>query len=195
MDGAATTNAERSLSPHAAGRSHMTNFSRALLRSRLRTISQRVVPANAGSHHPWPQSEKRPLLQCRNESPRRMGPCVRRDDSLIRHAYENSICDSPAASGARLIKEKDRPQRTGLSPFIIDQRRSEVLVRRGGGLVDGILCRFLGVAQSLLALAFDFLNRALALKFVGTDGFADARLGLADGFVGGAFNLVCRATH
>jgi hypothetical protein len=28
----------------------MTNFSRALLRSRPRTISQRVVPANAGTH-------------------------------------------------------------------------------------------------------------------------------------------------
>jgi hypothetical protein len=38
-----------------AGLSHMTNFSRALLRSRPRTISQRVVPANAGTHHPWPQ--------------------------------------------------------------------------------------------------------------------------------------------
>jgi hypothetical protein len=29
-----------------------------------------------------PKVKKRPLLQCRNESPRRMGPCVRRDDSL-----------------------------------------------------------------------------------------------------------------
>jgi hypothetical protein len=92
-------------------------------------------------------------------------------------------------------QKKDRPQRTGLSPFKIDQRRSEILVRRGGRLVDGILCRFLGVAQSLLALALDFLNRALALKLVGTDGFADALLGLADGLVGGAFNLVCRATR
>ena len=71
-------------------------------------------------------------------------------------------------------QKKDRPQRTGLSPFKIDQRRSEVLVRCGGRLVDGILCRFLGVAQGLLALAFDFLNRALALQLVGTDGFADA---------------------
>jgi hypothetical protein len=92
-------------------------------------------------------------------------------------------------------QKKDRPQRTGLSPFKIDQRRSEVLVRCGGRLVDGILCRFLGVAQGLLALAFDFLNRALALQLVGTDGFADALLGLADSFVGGAFNLVCRATR
>jgi hypothetical protein len=25
-----------------------------------------------------------------------MGPCVRRDDKLIRHAYENSIRDTPA---------------------------------------------------------------------------------------------------
>src|SRR6266576_7005007 len=61
---------------------HMTELSRALIRSWLRTNSQRVVPANAGTHHPWPQSEKRLLLQCRNENPRRMGPCVRRDDSL-----------------------------------------------------------------------------------------------------------------
>jgi hypothetical protein len=30
---------------------------------------------------------------------------------------------------------------------------------------------------------------------IGTDGFADALLGLADSFVGGAFNLVCRATR
>jgi hypothetical protein len=35
---------------------------------------------------PGLKSEERPLLQRRNESPRRMGPCVRRDDSLIRHA-------------------------------------------------------------------------------------------------------------
>jgi hypothetical protein len=91
-------------------------------------------------------------------------------------------------------QKKDRPQRTGLSPFKIDQRRSEVLVRCGGRLVDGILCRFLGVAQVLLDLALDLLNRALALQLVGTDGFADTLLGLADSFVGGAFNLVCRAT-
>ena len=34
-----------------------------------------------------------------------------------------------------------------------------------------------------------------ALQAVGTGGFADALLGLADGFVGCAFDLVCRATH
>src|SRR5260370_20799333 len=57
----------------------MPNFNRW---SWLRTISQRVVPANAGTHPPGLKSDKRPLLQCRNESPSRMGPCVRRDDSL-----------------------------------------------------------------------------------------------------------------
>src|SRR6266700_1246697 len=55
----------------------MTNFSRW---SWLRTISQRVVPANAGTHHPWPKKEKRPLLKCRNESPRR------RDERNCAHA-------------------------------------------------------------------------------------------------------------
>src|SRR6266550_8871620 len=57
----------------------MTNF-RSLSGSSLRT---------QGPVTPGRKSEERPLLQCRNESPRRMGPCVRRDDSLIRHAYEN----------------------------------------------------------------------------------------------------------
>ncbi len=62
-----------------AGLSHMTNFS-SLSGSSLRT---------QGPITPGRKSEERPLLQCRNESPRRIGPCVRRDDSLIRHAYEN----------------------------------------------------------------------------------------------------------
>jgi hypothetical protein len=35
---------------------------------------------------PGVTSEKRPPLPCQTENPRRMGPCVRRDDSL-----ENSI--------------------------------------------------------------------------------------------------------
>src|SRR6266481_4228057 len=46
------------LAQQAAGLSHMTNFSRW---SWLRTISQRVVPANAGTHHPWPQKRKKGL--------------------------------------------------------------------------------------------------------------------------------------
>src|SRR3982074_3667370 len=98
------------------------------------------------------------------------------------------------ASGER-SKQKDRPNGTGLCISKIDQRRSKLLVRGGGRLVDGVLGGFLGVADGLLALAFDFLNHAFALQPVGTDGFADALLGLSDGFVGGAFNLVCRATH
>jgi hypothetical protein len=39
----------------------MTNFSCALMRSRPRTISQRVVPANAGTYHPWPQKVRKGL--------------------------------------------------------------------------------------------------------------------------------------
>src|SRR6202171_5470898 len=76
-----------------SGLSHMTELSRTLMRSWPRTISQQVVPADAGTHNGL-RSEKRPLLKCRSESPRRMGPCVRRDDSL-----ENSICDSLAHKG------------------------------------------------------------------------------------------------
>src|SRR6266850_447186 len=90
----------------------MTNFSRALMQPWPRTISQRVVPANAGTHRPWPKSEKRPRLQRRNESPRDMGPCVRRDDSLKRHAYENSISDSP---GTRPGMTNDGPVRDNLA--------------------------------------------------------------------------------
>ena len=55
----------------------------------------------------------------------------------------------------------------------------------------GVLGRFLGVADGLLALAFDFLNHAFALQLVGTDGLADTLLGLADGLIGGAFCLPC----
>src|ERR1700712_3954379 len=73
--------------------------------------------------------------------------------------------------------------------------RSEILVGRGGRLVDGFLGGFLGVAHGLLALAFDFLDHAFALQALRTSGFADTLLGLADRFVGDAFNLVYRATH
>src|SRR6185295_14954123 len=62
------------------------------------------------------------------------------------------------------------------------------LVRR---ILDGVL----GIAQRLLALALDLLDRAFALQAVGTGRLADALLGLAHGLVGRAFNLVCRASH
>ena len=42
------------LSPLAAGLSHMTELSRTLMRSWPRTISQQVVPADAGTHNPSP---------------------------------------------------------------------------------------------------------------------------------------------
>ena len=51
--------------------------------------------------------EKRLWLRCRNESPRRMGPCVRSDDTLERYAYENSICDGP---GSTLRQRKLAPR-------------------------------------------------------------------------------------
>src|SRR3984893_11011641 len=94
-----------------------------------------------------------------------------------------------------IISKRERPaQGTGLR-LQIDQRRSEFLVCRGGGLVDGVLGGFLGVAHGLLALAFDFLNGAFALHLVGADGFADALLGLAAGFVGGTLDMSWRSAH
>src|ERR1700682_5536664 len=90
----------------------MTELSRTLMRSWPRTISQQVVPADAGTHNGL-RSEKRPLLKCRSESPRRMGPCVRRDDSL-----ENSICDSLAPTRGESplrIAEAVEPNEKGLS--------------------------------------------------------------------------------
>jgi|SRR6478735_7130953 hypothetical protein len=41
--------------PRKRRESHMTELSRTLMRSWPRTISQQVVPANAGTHRPWPQ--------------------------------------------------------------------------------------------------------------------------------------------
>src|SRR3954453_4794785 len=72
---------------------------------------------------------------------------------------------------------------------------SELPVRSRGSLVDRVLGGFLGVAEGLLALALDFLHGTFALQPVGTGSLADALLGLAHGFVGRAFNLVCRASH
>ena len=65
---------------------------------------------------------------------------------------------------ARDQTKKDRPFRTGPFRSNIVQRRSEILVRRRGRLVDGVLGGFLGVADGLLALALDFLHRAFALQ-------------------------------
>ena len=72
---------------------------------------------------------------------------------------------------------------------------SELLVRGGGCAVDRFLGGFLGIAQRLLALALHLLDRALALQAVGTNGLANALLGLADGFVGRALDLVAGSTH
>jgi hypothetical protein len=69
----------------------MTELSDTLIgRGLVRSLSRSSLRTQ-GPITPGLKSEKRPLLECRSESPRRMGPCVRRDDLL-----ENSICDSPA---------------------------------------------------------------------------------------------------
>src|ERR1700730_6096494 len=73
--------------PFKAGLSHMTNFSR---RSWLPKISQRVVPANAGPHHPWPHKGKKASVPVRKLESAPYGS-LRSQGRLI----ENSICDSP----------------------------------------------------------------------------------------------------
>src|SRR5258708_30018642 len=98
------------------------------------------------------------------------------------------------SSGLLRPYAKDRPEGP-VSCIKFDLDRSEILVRSRRGLVDGVLGGFLGVADGLLALAFDFLDYAFALQPVGADGFADALLGLADGFIGCAFDLVRGGTH
>src|ERR1700674_3615447 len=83
--------------PTSAVRCYSRGLARSLSGSSLRT---------QGPITPGLKSEERPLLPCRNESPRRMGPCVRRDDSLKRHAYGKSICDSPALVGEGAISAR-----------------------------------------------------------------------------------------
>src|SRR5216684_2549917 len=61
-------------------------FARVLSGSSLRT---------QGPITPGLKSKKRPLLQCQNENPRRMGPCVRRDDSLKCHAKQTRFVCGP----------------------------------------------------------------------------------------------------
>src|ERR1700737_4850237 len=85
---------------------------KSLSRSSLRT---------QGPITPGLRSEKRPLLKCRSESPRRMGPCVRRDDSL-----ENSICDS-------LARKRERERSVSLSQRLqpgLDLRAARFQKRR-----------------------------------------------------------------
>ena len=104
--------------------------------------------------------------------------------------------DVMAEDGVRHSAAWDERKKTGPKGRSFHSRsnaRSEILVRRRGRLVHGILGGFLGVADGLLALALHFLDHAFALKTVGTGGFADALLGLADRFVGGALDLVCGA--
>jgi hypothetical protein len=82
----------------------MTELSRTLIGRGLVQSLSRSSLRTQGPITPGFKSEKRPLLECRSESPRRRderlrsrwGPCVRRDDLL-----ENSICDSPARKRER----------------------------------------------------------------------------------------------
>src|SRR6266850_651930 len=75
------------------GRPDGRGFAQSLSGSSLRT---------QGPITPGLKSEKRPLLQCRNESPRRMGPCVRRDDSL-KIPYAIALPASGRGSSLRLL--------------------------------------------------------------------------------------------
>jgi len=73
---------------HGVSRAWLRRFSGSSLRTQ-------------GPINPGLKSEKRLLLQHRNENPRRMGPCVRRDDPL------------------RTLCETDRNQRTELLAICI----------------------------------------------------------------------------
>src|SRR5258705_1475410 len=72
--------------------------------------------------------KKRLLPQCQDESPRRMGPCVRRDDSLKRHAYENSICDSLAPQAGEGEERKRPAMSRPLSRIMIARERQTAAV-------------------------------------------------------------------
>jgi len=103
-------------------------------------ISQRVVPANAGPS-PCLKSEKKALLQCRNESPRRANErncahagSLRRRTRLI----ENSICDSPAlAERGEVIRSASivsRRQAPGSHKIRVHRRRiHRVLIGQRAG--------------------------------------------------------------
>src|ERR1700694_3208958 len=80
--------------PSWAGLSHMTELSRTLIGRGLVQSLSRSSLRTQGPITPGLKSEKRSLLECRSKSPRRMGPCVRRNDLL-----ENSICDGIAEGG------------------------------------------------------------------------------------------------
>src|SRR6185437_9379815 len=143
--------------------------------------------------------------QCRGDPAYRLRLARRIRDSIHRYLRSNRLirrglarqCRQSRCAGAPAEvtrKEKDRPRAAG--PSLLELwGRSELLVRGSGCAVDRFLGRFLGIAECLLALALDLLDRAFALQAIGTDGFADALLGLADGFVGRALDLVAGGTH
>src|SRR5258705_13947906 len=83
----------------------MTELSRTLIgRGLLQSLSRSSLRTQ-GPITPGLKSEKRPLLECRSESPRRMGPRVRRDD-LLRSTYR-SIQSHAIALPASGRGEKD----------------------------------------------------------------------------------------
>src|ERR1019366_1775707 len=63
------------------------------------------------------------------------------------------------------------------------------------GLVDDLLDRVLGLADSLLSFALELLPGAFDLKVRVADGVADALLDCASSFVGRALDFIGCATH
>src|SRR4030088_525959 len=112
-----------------------------------------------------------------------------------RHHAKPATRLDPTRPVATLTKAKDRPRGPVFAASAIARNRLQLLVGQRCGLVDGTLGRLLGITDRLLAVALCFLYGAFALQAIRADGFADVLLGLADSFVGGAFDFVCRTTH
>src|SRR5260370_32297499 len=121
----------------------MTELSRTLIGRGLVQSLSRSSLRTQGPITPGLKSEKRPLLECRSESPRRMGPCVRRDDLL-----ENSISDSPAHKGgeSRSTARRDRVCLAGddreniVSPILPIQFSNSPTVCRHGFAIPQAEC-------------------------------------------------------
>src|SRR6202035_5631813 len=124
----------------SAVRCYSRGLARSLIGSSLRT---------QGPITPGLKSEERPRPQCRNESPRRKGPCVRRDDSLIRHAY-----DQPQPCIDTAVASHDLPagrpcERRDPSPLASKVRK---------GLCSNAETRVRGAAMSAIALTLGSLR-------------------------------------
>src|SRR5258707_3852827 len=82
-------------------------------------LGQRSTTASTGRTYGCKRSDQTFKKLLRHGGRPHMGPCVRRDDPLKRYAYENSICDSPAARGERA----DRVRSTALDSIFKQPRR------------------------------------------------------------------------